>query len=95
MFMGISFIMGCSFSSPLLNIKPSSSVIVIDVPPNRVSVSGEMEKDDFEYLFSYLDMMLDENYHRHHYRYPSGIDVDFKVDTEHKTEFNSNVKVRR
>ena len=86
---------GCVVTSPLLNIKPSSPVIVIDAPPNRCAVSGFMTKQDYEYLFKYLDMMLDEDYYKHHYRYRSGIDVDFKVDTSQKSEFNSNVRIKR
>ena len=84
----------CVVTSPLLNVKPSSPVIAIDIPPNRCTVSGFMTKQDYEYLFKYLDMMLDEEYHTHHYKYPSGVKVDFKVNTEHKNEFNSNVRIK-
>jgi len=83
---------GCVITSPLLNIRPSSPVITIDVPPNRLAVSGPMMQEDFVYLRSYLDMLLEEDYNRHHYTYKSGVDIKYDMRVDQETEFKSKVK---
>jgi hypothetical protein len=85
---------GCVITSPLINIRPSSPVITIEIPPNRLSMSGEMDKDDFVYLHNYLDMLLDEDYHKHYYRNQSGVDINYDVSVRKKEEFNSKVNIK-
>ena len=92
--MSMIFLASCVVTSPLLNIRPSSPVIVVDAPPNRLSITNSMDRADYVYLYEYLDMMLEQPYHRHHYRYPSGINVDFDANTHQSSKFESKVHIR-
>jgi len=83
---------GCVITSPLLNIRPSSPVIMIDVPPNRLAISGPMAKKDFVYLEDYLDMLLDEEYRKHQFKHKSGVDITYDMVVKQNSEFKSEVK---
>jgi len=39
-------------------------------------------------------MMLDEEYHKHHYKYPSGIKVDYDADISQSNKFESKVNIK-
>ena len=92
LFMTVLFLSSCVMTSPLLNIRPSAPVVTIDIPPNRLSVSGPMREQDFLYLKNYLDMLLDEDYHKHSYRYKAGVDVKYDIDIKQDTKFKSELK---
>ena len=85
---------GCVVTSPLLNMRPSSPVIVIDTPPNRLAISGQLSTKDYVYLQHYLYDMLNEDYYKHNYRYKSGLDVNLKANIKMKNEFNSNSNIK-
>ncbi len=86
---------GCVLTSPILTVGEAKPHITIDSPPNRLSIIGELSSEELQFLHVYLDMMLDEDYRKHHFRTRPGVDIDIDVDTDYQTESQFGLKVKK
>ena len=70
----IAFITGCSQRK----FRP----IVIDIPPNRIGIGGELDTKQERVLYNTLGILMQRPYRDHQYAFPMGASISHSVSVD-------------
>jgi hypothetical protein len=91
-FISIGFLVGCSFSTPLFIKHSEKRTMILEKPPIRIIITGEItniKNENIVKLIQELDKAKYKNYNFDD-TYNIGTDMDFS--NNHKIELNSKVQ---
>ena len=69
----LAFITGCQ-----RKFRP----IVIDIPPNRIGIGGELDAKQERVLYNTLGILMQRPYKDHHYTFPMGGTISHSVSVD-------------
>jgi hypothetical protein len=93
--MSIFFIMGCSFSSPILSKHEEKRTVLLQKSPIRIYISGQMDDLDAKNINSIIRELDKCTYHK--YNFDKGFTTGTGIDLSHShsSSYNSETKFKR
>jgi hypothetical protein len=93
--MGTVFIIGCSFSTPLLSRHDDKRTILIQKAPIRLYFSGQFENLDAENINTIIKELDKCKYYNYNFDKKFSTDMDIDLSHTHSSTYNSSTKVDR
>jgi hypothetical protein len=66
--------------------------VVIEMPPNRVAVGGELSAREERVLYNTIGMLSKRKYKEHHYQHPLGVSINYNANKTESTQTGITVE---
>ena len=85
---------GCGFSGLFIHAHTDSPSVIIEHPPNRLTINGDISPGQCKAVNSIIDNLQESDFKYYHYKFRPGLDIHIydvendKFDSRHAVDVN-------